>query len=116
MEEETQEILDKIKSEIRYDRVSVTFSFEGRDGKGHKKMMHTTASAQRASGVWDPSEMLIVQALVSKQVTIATYMDAQSQGLLEPGEYKSQTDRVRSSLDKRLAKLVRRKDSGNETK
>ena len=93
------DLLKRLKSEILYEKLTVSFSIEGRDASGLKKFSLFTASVGRSGEGWPPEEMPIVKSLVSKQVVRETYKDALMRGVISKETCKNELPKVLKALD-----------------
>ncbi len=112
MPENKLPLLERLKSEIQYDKLTVSFSIEGRDQNGVKKFCQfsATASRNKTDGLgWSPSEMPIIKGLMSKQVVALTYKDAAMRGVLTRptanGELKSILEDIDKDIQKRTGDI-----------
>lgn len=100
-------ILDRLKSEISYDKLTVTFSMEGRDHNGIKKFsLFTTSVSKNTDGGWTPTEMPIIKTLVSKQVVTLTYRDALQRGVINGATFKEELSALRQKMDDDIARQL----------
>ena len=112
--------LQKLKSEIQYDKVTVSFSIEGRDANGLKKFILNTFSVGKVGGgSWTPAELPVIHGLVSKQVVVATYKDALHRGAISGGTFKSEVTAILKATDQQIAKHLEKRlgedEDGSQT-
>jgi len=102
-----EQTLQRLKSEIQYDKLTVSFSIEGRDGNGVKKFSQFSATVSKADGGgWTPKEMPVVKALVSKQIVYTTYKDAIQRGVYNRKDGTSELKSVLENLDAEAQKYA----------
>lgn len=101
------ELLERLREEMVVDKVSVTYSVEGRDPEGLKKFSLTSMSVSKdGGGGWTEQEAAIVKALLTKQVVSETYRDAFIRGAISKSTLQSEVKRLNETTDKRVQKLV----------
>lgn len=111
MAETSDQLLERLKAEIAYDKVTLSFSIEGRDHHGLKKYSCTTLSFGRAGGgTWTPGEMLLAKTLASKQLVATTYKDALLRGAVSATTYKHELPQTIEKLNKQIQVLLERHD------
>lgn len=102
--------------QIQFDKITVSFSIEDRDGNGRKKSAFCSVTASRGHGAevqalnedtpsvgWSVREAQVVGCLLSKHVVRATYRDAVNRGLLSG---RSAAEEIQTVLDKYDASLA----------
>jgi hypothetical protein len=122
--EEQRKRLESLQSEIRTDKITVSFSIEDRDRSGRKKSAFISITSSRGHGAeiqqlngndapaaFTMEEANIVHALLSKHVVAATYMDAVARGFLATNAARNELSGILQAYDKRLLKLLGEKPS-----
>lgn len=116
--------LGSLRSEIRTDKITVSFSIEDRDRSGRKKSAFVSVTSSRGHGAeiqqlnsGDPpanfteDEANVVHALLSKQVVAMCYLDAVARGFLATNAARNELTGILRAYDNRLAKLLGAADS-----
>ena len=100
-------LLSRLESEISYEKISVTFSLEGRDINGIKRFcLNTLTVGKRGGEGWSGKEAIIVKTLVAKRLVRETYRDAVSRGAITSDCFKEEAPGILRGLDQRLEKLT----------
>ena len=106
-------LLKKLKNEIGYEKLTVSFSLEGRDSHGVKKFsLFTVSVGKQEGGAWSPGEMPIIKALISRQVVATTYKDALQRGAISKALYKDELPVILKGLDDDIERQVARLGEG----
>lgn len=109
------DLLARLESEISYEKISVTFSMEGRDSFGIKRFcLNTFTVGKKDGGGWDAKEATIVKTIVSKKLVSETYRDAVSRGVISNDLFKEQAPEILRGLTQRLEKLTEAKVEDHE--
>lgn len=100
-------VLERLKHEIQYEKLTVSFSIEGRDSNGVKKFCQFSATSSSSTGrAWSAAEMPIVKCLISKQVVILTYKDARQRGVLSGSQAATELKEVLQAINSDTQKYV----------
>lgn len=119
--------LEKLRSEVSYDKITVSFSIENRDPHtGWKKSSFVSLTASRGHGAevqhlndetraagYSEDDYQIVHCLLSKRVVSDTYDDAARRKVITPDEYKRELPAIMNVYDRKLAKLLSQKDESD---
>ena len=124
--EEQRERLRRLESELRYEKLTVSFSIEDRDGAGRRKQTFYSASVTRNGDAllphglsvgWSPSEAQIASCLLSRQVVLMTYRDALRRKVLPREIVNAELPGILAAYDQNLVNLMSGKiDSDEEGK
>lgn len=101
------DLIERLRGEMVVDKVSVTYSLEGRDPEGVKKFSLTSMAVSKGGGGgWSEREAAIVKALLTKQVVSETYRDALIRGAVSRSLAQADIARLNETTDKRIQKLM----------
>lgn len=109
--EEQKDRLRKLEAEIRYEKVTVSFSLEDRDGAGRRKQTFYSASVSRngpdspAQG-WTQQEVRVASCLLSRHVVMTTYGDALRRRVLPKEVVATELPGILAAYDEKLVKLM----------
>jgi hypothetical protein len=119
LNQKQRERLQKLETQIQFDKITVSFSIEDRDATGRKKSAFYSATTSRGHGAevqslneetpsagWTVHEAQIVGCLLSKHVVRATYRDAVNRGLLSGKSAAEEIQAVFEKYDASLASLL----------
>ena len=107
MSPEAKARLEKLESEIRYDKLTISFSIEDRDPSGRKKSAFYAATTSRSgSEGWEAKDTQIIRSLVSKHVVRSTYIDAVRRGILGGKQAAEEVKSILDSYDADIAKIL----------
>lgn len=120
-----QERLDTLTSEIRTDKLTVSFSIEDRDGYGRKKSAFVSETASRGHGAemtqmnegesrpanWSIEEAQIVHCVLSKQIIAKTYRDAVRRRIISAETAREELPPIMQGYDANIARILRKADS-----
>jgi len=122
---EQQERLDSLASEIRLDKITVSFSIEDRDGQGRKKSCFVSETASRGHGAemtqmneygspanWSLEEAQLVHCVLSKQVIAKTYRDAVHRRVISAETARQELPPIMQAYDANLVRLMNRNGNG----
>ena len=103
--------LQKLESEIRYDKLTVSFSIEDRDASGRKKSAFYSVSSSRGTSEgqapgWDSKEAQVIRCLVSKHVVRSTYLDAARRGIIGGKAAAEEAKSILDGYDADIAKFL----------
>ena len=114
----------KLSSEIRLDKITISFSIDGRDVNGRKRSTFYSVTASRGAGAevegfhqdstaasYTVEDARIVRCLVSKHVVSSVYNDAVFRGILSVNEAKEELLSVIASYDAQIARILTSKGS-----
>lgn len=107
--------LERLRSAIRLDRITVSFSLEDRDTMGKKKSAFYSVTSfldkgDEGSSAMTLSEGKVAQALLSKHVIETVYGDAVRRGILDARDAALEAKAILATYDRRLAKLITSED------
>ena len=111
--DEQQTRLKSLSVSMAFDRITASFSVEGRDLSDNSKrsvFLSLGAKAQNELGRWTQSEMRIVRCLLSKEVVGAVYDDAARRRLLTVADAAEAIKAVCRSYDLQIAKILESSD------
>jgi hypothetical protein len=104
--------LQGLSSEISFDRLTVSFSLEGRDGNGFKRSSffslgcsRKTDESAKAEG-FSQEEIRVVRCVVSKQVVSTVYDDAVKRGLMSRSQAGEELRPILESYDNHIVRLL----------
>jgi hypothetical protein len=123
---EQREHLRAINRSLQYEKLTVSFSIEGRDLNGNKKSAFYCVTASRGHGgetsqlgtasgesvAYNDVDAKLAHCLVSKHVVTETYLDAVRRGILSAGSAKEEMVPILRGYDDRIVKLLQGKDNG----
>lgn len=102
--------MEKLRSEIRLDRVTVSFSLDeyhnGRKKGAFRSLTSFRSNEEGDSAGWDLAELRIVEALLCKQVVASVYGDAIRMKILERDEASREATSVLEAYDRHLLRLM----------
>ena len=117
--QEDQKRLKRISSEISFDKLTVSFSIEDRDGHGRKKSAFYSVTASRGTGAeittmgedrtpagFNAEDVGIARALLCKHVVKATYDDAIRRRIVSTSDAQEECRSIIGSYDKLLVHLL----------
>ena len=106
-----RERLERLEAEIQFDKLTSAFSIEGRDNEGRKRWTMFSASTSREGGEsWAPSDVAVVECLLSKHVAMASYRDAVRRKVLPASVANAEAKVIRANYDNNLANLLKQGD------
>lgn len=107
--------LQQLQSEIVYDRITVSFSIDGKDSRGHKRSAFYSVNVSRRGSEaqsgqigFAPDEERLVHATVSKRVVGTVYGDAVFRGILPPQEAREESKAILAAYDRYIAGLIKK--------
>lgn len=116
---EQQALLANLRTEVRYDKITVSFSLEDRDGRGVKKSAFTSVTASRGHGAEVPQmaegspgtgysemEAKVVHSLVAKHVVAETYGDAVRRRIMSSETANEELGAILRAYDNRIVKVI----------
>lgn len=111
MTEKQKERLRKLESELRFEKLTVSFMIEDRDGAGRRKQTFYSASVSRNGGDtspvgWTQQEAQIASCMLSRQVVVTTYGDAMRRKVLPREVVATELPGILAAYDEHLAKLT----------
>src|SRR5574343_608114 len=123
---ERREHLRSIVQSLRYEKLTVSYSIEGRDLSGNKKSAFYCVTASRGHGgetshlgtesgdsvAYDEFDAMIAHSLISKHVVAETYSDAVCRGIMTAASAKAEMLPILRGHDERIIKLLKGKDNG----
>jgi hypothetical protein len=99
-----------MQSELRVDRITVSFSLEDRDDRGRKKSAFYSVTSFLERGVESKPmtihETRIAEALLSKHVIEIVYGDAVRRNIINAQSASEEAKAILESYDRRLMKLI----------
>lgn len=106
-----KERIQRVTSEIQVDKVTVSFSIEGRGLDGMKKsafnsMTSSCRSEEDPDRGWSVADANLARLVLCKQVVKATYEDAVRRGIMLRDSALSEASNVLSSYDKAIQKAL----------
>lgn len=117
--EPQRERLRKLQGEIQFDKLTVSFSIEDRDGNNRKKSAFYSVTASRGTGAeipqmhegaksvgFAPEDVKIVRHLLCKHVVAAVYDDASKRNLMTPRDAAVEAKAILGAHDDAIAKLL----------
>jgi hypothetical protein len=120
---EQQARLDSLTSEIRLDKITVSFSIEDR-AFGGKKSAFVSQTASRGRGAemehmnddsppanWTVEEAAIVHCVLSKQVVAATYRDAVHRRIISAETAREELPPIVHRYDDNIVRLMNKANS-----
>ena len=111
--------LASLKSEIRLDKITVSFSIEDRDQTGRKRACFVSETASRGHGSdtesvgWTVDEANLVHDILAKHVVALTYRDAVYRNVLDAGTTRDEVLGVMHKYDESIARALNGKGVGN---
>lgn len=123
-----QDRLDTLTSEIRTDKLTVSFSIEDRDGYGRKKSAFVSETASRGHGAemtqlneeggtsanWSIEEAHIVHCVLSKSVIAKTYRDAVRRRIISPETAREELPSIMQGYDANIARILNRSNGNGQ--
>lgn len=111
---ENHPLLERLKSEIAYDKLTLSFSLESKGLDGVRRFSSFSASVVCSSpkGGWTPAEMPLVKALASKQVVAQTYLDALHRKVITRETYVRELKEILGAMDAYVSKTLDRVEEG----
>ena len=116
---EQKERLKALSSEIRIDKVTVSFSIEDRDVRGRKKSAFYCVTSSRGHGAeitqmheaaspagFSPEEVKVVRCLLSKHVVATVYDDAAKRGIMSSEEAQQEGRQILAAYDAQIVKVL----------
>jgi hypothetical protein len=116
--------LMKLSADIQFDKLTVSFSIEDRDGNGRKKSAFYSVTASRGTGAeipqmhenaqptgFNPEDVKIVRTLLCKHVVRAVYEDAAKRQVMTSRDAAQEARAVLASYDEGLVKLLQADDA-----
>ncbi len=113
--------LKKLAAEIQFDKITVSFSVEDRDGNNRKKSAFYSVTASRGTGAEIPQmhedrqsagfaaeDVKIVRSLLCKHVVAAVYEDCAKRGLMSQKDAATEARAILASYDDTIVKLLQR--------
>jgi hypothetical protein len=120
--------LTKLSADIQFDKLTVSFSIEDRDGNYRKKSAFYSVTASRGTGAeipqmhegtqpvgFNPEDVKIVRALLCKHVVRAVYEDAAKRGIMSGQDAAMEARSVLASYDEGLVKLLQADEALKKT-
>ena len=113
--EEQRERLRKLEAELRFDKITVSFMIEDRDGAGRRKQTFYSATVtrwgehadDRAQGAgWTQQEARVASCLLSRQVIETAYGDALRRKILPREVIATELPGILAAYDEKLVKLM----------
>ena len=118
--------LTDLASSMRYDKITASFSIEGRDMSGNKKSAFYCVTASRGHGGevsalgddpggsvgYSEQDACIAHCLLSKHVVAETYLDAVRRGVMSGATAREELAPMIRGYDERIVKLVQDKGNG----
>jgi len=104
--------LQALTAEISYDKLTVSFSVEGRDFNGNKRSAFFSLGCSRKPGEdsqapgFSQDEMRLVRCVVSKQVVSTVYDDAVKRGIMPRGQASEELRPIVEAYDNHILKLL----------
>lgn len=111
--------LKRLAAEIQFDKLTVSFSIEDRDGNNRKKSAFYSVTASRGTGAeipqmhgngqpagFAPEDVKIVRTLLCKHVVAAVYQDCAKRGLMTERDAAAEAHSILKSYDESLVKLL----------
>lgn len=112
--------LEKLRSEISYDKITVSFSIENRDpSTGWKKSSFVSLTTSRGHGAevqhmgddvravgYSEKDYSIVRCILSKRVVSDTYDDAVRRKVITLDDYKKELPAILGAYDLKMVKLL----------
>jgi len=101
--------LDRLRAEMRFDRITVSFSLEDRDAQGRKKSAFYSVTSFLGGEEARPmsfQEVRIAQALLSKHAVETVYGDAVRRGIIGSASAAEEARAILGAYDRRLSKLL----------
>jgi len=105
--------LANLTAEILFDKITVSFSLETREGS--KKSSFYSATVSRGvdpltqsephpEGSWRPDEVKVVRSILSKHVVAACYDDAVRRRQMTPNQAREEVHPILAAYDNNIAK------------
>lgn len=119
---EQQARLRGVSAEMQVDKITVSFSIEGRCADGTKRSAFSSLSTSRVSEEssevgWTAGDAKIARLLLCKQVVQATYEDALRRGILSKDSVVTELPAVMHMYDRALQRaLVGGNDGSQENR
>jgi hypothetical protein len=102
--------LDKLRSEIRLDRVTVSFSLDeyhnGRKKGAFRSLTSFRSNEEGGAAGWNLAELRIIEAMLCKQVVASVYGDAIRMKILERDEASREATSILEAYDRHLLRLM----------
>lgn len=111
--------LDNLVSEVRLDKVTVSFSIEDRDAQGRKKSCFVSETASRGHGAemtqmhedgnpanWTIEEASVVHCVLSKHVIKATYRDAIHRRIISSETAREELVAILRKYDENITRIL----------
>jgi hypothetical protein len=110
-----RERLQRLTETMQIDRITVSFSLEGRGADGMKKsaFCSLTASKRSEEGAeegWAEIDAQIARLLLCKQVVRATYEDAVRRGILSKQVVVGELTSILAAYDRAIQRVLSRGD------
>jgi hypothetical protein len=110
LNEEQKTRLGTLQSSIQYDRLTVSFSIEGRLNEFKKSAFYSVTISKNDDGVsskgWDQEEVSLVRLMLCKHVVRATYEDAVRRGVLDKTNAVAEVSQILASYDGAIVKAA----------
>ncbi len=124
LNEEQKTRLRKLSSEIRLDKITVSFSIDDRDARGRRKSAFYSVTASRGHGAevqefhddspgapFTVEEAKVVRCLVSKHVVSSVYDDAVKRGLMSTNEAREEARTILAGYDSQIVRALTGKNT-----
>jgi hypothetical protein len=121
---EQRDHLREVSKTLRYEKLTASFSIEGRDLNGNKKSAFYCVTASRGHGgevsllgtpaesvSYDELDARLAHCLLSKHVVSETYLDAVRRGIMSSATAREEMTPILRGYDERAVKLLQGKDS-----
>lgn len=110
MTDEQKERLRKLEAEMRFEKITVSFTIEDRDGAGRRKQTFYSASVTRngdgpPSG-WTQQEAQIASCVLSRHVVLTTYRDALRRKILPREVVATELPGILAAYDDNIVNLM----------
>jgi len=111
--------LRNLSSEIRLDKITVSYSVDDRDARGRRKSAFYSVTASRGHGAevqefhqdspgasFTVEEAKVVRCLVSKHVVSSVYNDAVQRGIMSSNEARDEAKAILAGYDAQIVRAL----------
>jgi hypothetical protein len=117
--EEQKTRLRQLSSEVRLDKITVSFSVDDRDARGRRKSAFYSVTASRGHGAevqefhsdapgapFTVEDAKLVRCLVSKHVVSSVYSDAVQRGIMSANEAREEARAILAGYDNQIVRAL----------
>ena len=126
---EQRERLQSLSASLSFDKITVSFSIEDRDGNGRKKSAFYSVTGSRGHGAeltqladspggpagYTEADARLVHCILSKHVVSATYSDAVRRGIIRADSARTELKSILQAYDSRMLTLLSKESGSNAT-